>query len=224
MSAKILAVVNQKGGSGKTTVSMQVAGTLARRGYRVLVIDADPQRTAWHWAQAAPADAPFPTRVVALADGQGRLSDVAAEAMAAHDVIVIDGPPSHESPYTRAAMAIANLVLIPMKSSPADLWSTRSTLETLDEVRGLSDDNGPPAYLLPNEARVSNIGDAVKESASALGLPLMHASLTAREAYKESMALGSTVHATGNRTATQEVDMLALEVAVLLNLPRKKKP
>jgi chromosome partitioning protein len=46
MSAQIVAVVNQKGGSGKTTLAMQLAGTLAKRDERVLVVDADPQGTA----------------------------------------------------------------------------------------------------------------------------------------------------------------------------------
>jgi chromosome partitioning protein len=53
MTAKIITVANQKGGSGKTTVSMQVAGTLARRGNKVLVVDADPQGTATRWAASA---------------------------------------------------------------------------------------------------------------------------------------------------------------------------
>ncbi|MHC5730941.1 MAG: AAA family ATPase, partial [Nostoc sp.] len=53
MTAKIIAVVNQKGGSGKTTVSMQLAGAIARRSNKVLVVDADPQGTATRWAASA---------------------------------------------------------------------------------------------------------------------------------------------------------------------------
>ena len=66
MPAKIITVANQKGGSGKTTVSMQLAGTLARRGYRVLVVDADPQATATRWAASASDEIPFPASVVGL--------------------------------------------------------------------------------------------------------------------------------------------------------------
>ena len=50
MSAKIIAVVNQKGGAGKTTLAMLLAGSLADRGKRVLVADADVQNTAVHWS------------------------------------------------------------------------------------------------------------------------------------------------------------------------------
>jgi len=56
MPAKIIAAVNQKGGSGKTTLSMQLAGALARRGHEVLIVDADPQGTATR--QAGPAEMP----------------------------------------------------------------------------------------------------------------------------------------------------------------------
>ena len=58
MPAKILAVVNQKGGSGKTTLSMQLAGALARRHHKVLVVDADPQGTATRWAASAEDETP----------------------------------------------------------------------------------------------------------------------------------------------------------------------
>ena len=66
MAAKIIAVVNQKGGSGKTTVSMQLAGALARRKNKVLVVDADPQGTATRWAASALDETPFPASVVGL--------------------------------------------------------------------------------------------------------------------------------------------------------------
>ena len=64
MTANIIAVANQKGGAGKTTVSMNLAGTLARRGHRVLVADADPQGTAQYWASMADDDKPFPAAVI----------------------------------------------------------------------------------------------------------------------------------------------------------------
>ena len=60
MTAKIIAVCNQKGGSGKTTISMQLAGALARRGGKARVVDADPQGAATRWAAPAEDAEPYP--------------------------------------------------------------------------------------------------------------------------------------------------------------------
>jgi chromosome partitioning protein len=73
MSAQIVAVVNQKGGSGKTTLAMQLAGTLGKRDERVLVVDADPQGTATRWAASASDGTPFPAAVVGLSAAGGRI-------------------------------------------------------------------------------------------------------------------------------------------------------
>ena len=73
MTAKIITVANQKGGSGKTTVAMQLAGTLGRRDHRVLVIDADPQGTATRWASSAEDEKPFPATVAGLSAAGGKV-------------------------------------------------------------------------------------------------------------------------------------------------------
>ena len=73
MRAKIIAAVNQKGGSGKTTLSMQLAGALARRGHEVLIVDADPQGTATRWAASAEDEKPFPATVAGLAAAAGKV-------------------------------------------------------------------------------------------------------------------------------------------------------
>ena len=70
---KIIALVNQKGGPGKTTITMHLAGTLARRGFKVLVVDADPQGTATRWAASAPDEAAFPTNIAGLAGADVKL-------------------------------------------------------------------------------------------------------------------------------------------------------
>ncbi len=63
MTAKVITVFNQKGGCGKTTITMSLAGALTFRGYSCLVVDMDPQGTASRWASAAPEERPFPASV-----------------------------------------------------------------------------------------------------------------------------------------------------------------
>jgi chromosome partitioning protein len=66
MSARIVTVTNQKGGAGKTTLVMQIGGTLGLRGNKVLIVDADPQGTATRWAAAASDGSPFPAAMAGL--------------------------------------------------------------------------------------------------------------------------------------------------------------
>ncbi|TXG96413.1 MAG: ParA family protein, partial [Zoogloea sp.] len=64
--AKVVTVLSQKGGAGKSTLTMQLAGGLVRKGLRVVVIDLDPQETALRWSHAAPEGTPFPATVIQL--------------------------------------------------------------------------------------------------------------------------------------------------------------
>ena len=84
MAAKVVAVVNQKGGSGKTTLTMQLAGTLARRGVKVLVVDADTQGTATRWSSSAPDDTPFPAAVIGLSAAGNKVHRVVYPTTAAN--------------------------------------------------------------------------------------------------------------------------------------------
>src|SRR2546423_12417101 len=97
MAAKIIAVVNQKGGSGKTTLSMQLAGSLARRGSKVLVVDADPQGTATRWAASADDEKPFPASVVGLSAASTKVHREVRKFVPDYQYIIIDCPPAADS-------------------------------------------------------------------------------------------------------------------------------
>ena len=114
MPAKIITVANQKGGSGKTTVSMQLAGTLARRSYRVLVVDADPQATATRWAASASDDIPFPASVVGLCAANDKVHREVRKFIDDYSVVIIDCPPAADSQVPQSALLVADLVLVPI--------------------------------------------------------------------------------------------------------------
>ncbi len=102
MTAKIITVCNQKGGSGKTTLSMQLAGTLARRKNKVLVVDADPQGTATRWAASASDENPFPASVIGLSAANEKVHREVKKFVGDYDFIVIDCPPAQIRPCRRA--------------------------------------------------------------------------------------------------------------------------
>jgi chromosome partitioning protein len=131
---RIVAVANQKGGVGKTTVTMQIAAALSRR-LRVLVVDVDPQQsTAW-WAENAGDALPFDYAALpALAD-VARLSELGDR----YDLTVVDTPGSLEDVRTlETALDLADFAIVPLPPEPLAVNPTVRTISRLIEPRHVS--------------------------------------------------------------------------------------
>lgn len=129
---KVIALLNQKGGAGKTTLATHLAGELAMQGSRVTLLDADPQGSALDWAQRR------------LQSGQERLYGVfglardslhqeAPQIAMQADYVVIDGPP-RVAALARSALLAADLVLIPVQPSAYDVWASHEMVQLVIEA------------------------------------------------------------------------------------------
>lgn len=129
----IVALLNQKGGTGKTTLALHLAGEWARRGHRVTLIDADPQGSALDWSEQRARER-LPRRFGVVGLARDTLHHEAPELARNADHIVIDGPP-RVAGLMRSALLAADLVLIPVQPSPLDGWASAEMLALVNEAR-----------------------------------------------------------------------------------------
>ena len=125
MPARVIAIAQQKGGGGKTTLAAQLAVTWAAK-HRVALMDIDPQASlsAWHGLRAG---SPKSLSTIHLSTVSGwRVGTELDRLKNDYDFVVIDCPP-HAETETKNAMRAASLVVIPVQPSPMDVWATEPT-------------------------------------------------------------------------------------------------
>lgn len=219
MTAKIIAVVNQKGGSGKTTISMQLAGALARRGNKMLVVDADPQGTATRWAASASDEKPFPASVVGLSAANNKVHREVKKFIDDYGCIIIDCPPAADSPVPQSALLIADLALVPLIPSPLDIWAAVGIRQVIDNVRDINE--SLQARLVMNQCQPNTT--LAQETLAVLpefGIELAKTVVQHRQVYRQSAVFGQTVHNFGSKAtaAIEEIESLTDEVLDILRL------
>ena len=147
MAGLIIGVVGKKGGSGKTTVAVNLAGALAELFTEVLVIDADPQGTALTW-RAAAGNTGFPVQVIGLP--QAVIHQEAPKFAQKYDAIVIDSPSGYQDEQIqRSVMLASSLVVIPVQPSAVDIWSARDTAALVVQAKLYNPDLKAHLLVLP---------------------------------------------------------------------------
>lgn len=212
MTARIITVANQKGGSGKTTLTMTVAGALAARGKRVLVVDADSQGTATQWAGAAAETAPFPATVIGLANAKGRLHQLVKPLVNDYDYVVIDCPPSVEEQASQSALLVSDVCLIPLQPTPADLWATVGVIELVAKARLINPKLR--AIGVPNRVASTNLGRQVLDVMRENDIEFLEGKLGNRTSFQEATIRGSVPSRMGaaHKVAAAEVEAMVAEL------------
>ena len=219
----VVAVLNMKGGTGKSTVATNLARGLQKATAGeggVCILDADPQGTALRWAKAGPdepvgstgngGDMP-PVRAVSLPLGE----EIPAAAEG-YKFAVVDGAAKAKD-RTRQTVEIADAVLIPIRPSGADLWASEWLVQL---VKARRKQTGAPAaaFVVCQQIVGTNLAGEIEGVLDRYGLPVLGGRLSQRVAFAEALSLGKSVLDTKpSGKAAAEVRQLTTDTLELLD-------
>lgn len=208
---RVIAVLNQKGGSGKTTIATHLARAFQLDGADVLLVDSDPQGSARDWA-AVHEDQPVP--VVGL-DRPTIERDL--RSIARKDIVVIDGAPQAHD-LAVSALKAAQFVLIPVQPSPYDIWATSDLVDLVQQRIAVTDGQVQAAFLISRAIRNTKLGQEVTEALTDYALPILSTRIMQRVIYPTSAATGTTVlDLDPQGDAAKEIQALMQEIKEILH-------
>ena len=226
--ASIVAVLNMKGGAGKSTIATNLArglqqatagteaGEALSENRSVCIVDADPQGTALRWDNAKPEDtqgnSPLPP-VVSVSLPLNERIPAAAEGFS---FAVVDGAAKAKD-RTRQCVQVADAVLIPIRPSGADLWASEWLVSV---VKGRRRQTGTPAaaFVVSQQVARTNLAGEIEGVLERYGLPILDGRTSHRIAYAEALSVGKTVLDTApSSKAAAEVRKITAETLQLLD-------
>lgn len=183
----IVGVLSQKGGVGKTTIAVNAAATLALRGRRVLLVDADPQGSSLAWSSAREADPLFPVVGMAKPTLHRDLPAIARD----YEYVLIDGAP-RVNELGRSAIMASDAILIPVQPSPYDVWAAALTVQLIREAQQFRE-RLTAAFVINRKIVNTAIGRDVASALDHFELPVLPGHLCQRVVFAETASQGLSV-------------------------------
>ena len=202
----IVGVINQKGGVGKTTLATHIAGEWGLRGHRVVVVDADPQESAFDWYRMRKRTG-LPKLFDVISLQREKLNPEYART---NEHVIIDGP-SRNSDLARSTVLASDLILIPVQPSSYDVWGSGPIVSLVMEAR-THKPNLRAAFVINRCIVGTNIGRDIQGALTG-EIPILQTIITQRVVFAESVATGRLVRELDDKgAAARSISALASEV------------
>ncbi|MCB0522343.1 MAG: AAA family ATPase [Lewinellaceae bacterium] len=213
----VIGITNLKGGVGKSTISQNLAVSLAHKGYKVCVLDTDlGQRSSMKWAAQRGEDVPA---IPVLGTEADNVIKDAKEQENYYDFVLIDGSPQLELAQVKT-LTVSDIVIVPVSPSALDIWSMQQFMAKYEQVKAVKGDSIQGLILLNKFSGRMRLDREVTEALDSLGLKVMTTKLADRVVYREAPINGLGVLEMKNDKAKKEVTQLANEI---LKIVKKKK-
>ncbi len=205
----IVAVLNQKGGAGKTTLATHLARAFQLAGAGVLVADSDPQGSARDWYAAAGERVDLPP-VVGI--DRPALFRELSKISGGVDWVIVDGAPQVHD-LAAAAVRVADVVLIPVQPSPYDIWATADLVDLLKQRQEIADGQPKAAFVVSRQIQGTRLAADVREALEGYNLPVFEAGTVQRVIYANSATTGQTaLDLEPNGPAANEINAIKTEL------------
>ncbi len=209
---KILVILAQKGGSGKTTVAVHMAVCAVQRKLKTAIIDIDPQGSAFQWNASRPEG----MKLDAVAANAAQLAGLLQRAKAGGiELAIIDTAP-HSNAEAATAASLADFVLIPCRPARFDLDAIASTVEIARAANA-------PCGVVINAAPRGKLAEEARAALTSKGVNVIETVLHQRAAYSHAVIDGRSVHEyEPNGAAAEEIDNLYHHITRLYGDKKRK--
>ena len=214
----IVVVANSKGGVGKSTLAVHLAGWLHERGHTVTLADCDTQHSSSEWiAEADPA-----VRTVRLASPDDILNELPTLGQEV-DYVIADGPGSNTE-TSRALLLRADFALVPCKASMLEVRALAQATDVLRQAQDIRGGKPEAKIVLSMVGKNYRLTRDMKEAAAALDLPLARTPVTLRQIYADAPGQGALVWNLGVRGNDAAAELESLFAELFPDLPARPKP
>ncbi|MFB0924382.1 MAG: ParA family partition ATPase [Vicingaceae bacterium] len=202
----VIAILNQKGGVGKTTLATNIATKLHLDNERVVLIDSDPQGSARDWHAAGDSELP----VIGL--DRPNLDKNIQKVAGQFDWVIVDGAPQLTD-MAISSIKCADLIIIPVQPSPYDIWASADLVDIIKQRQSLNEGKPKAYFCISRKIANTNLSTEVIDALVGYGLPAMKASTSQRIIYPKSAAQGKSVFdIPKNLDAIEEITIIVEDI------------